>query len=340
MLKRLRDTLFVANLTPANFVEKAPWNYADSIEMEIEYVGENTKSITELSIGAVLDVVNKVVVVDDQSALYEIANAISSQKHRSNGTISLKTITPQVIELSKQKYFSDIMPNINNFWLTDKADGVRSIIIVEPTLGKMRIINNKTQIIEIPKSDTKKCMADCEFVQNDEKIGIYIFDVIIYDGKSVVGEEFSKRKEYIVEFEKLAPKVCFSKKFIKLSADKLKEQLSSFYADGAGRPYETDGLIFTEDHLDYNSTNSYKWKPVEKMSIDFLVKKCPKQLLGIHPYNEKSKMSLDSKASLYILFCGINQKQFDRLNMSYIDYYKQIFLNMNIVMRHKRGTYG
>lgn len=343
MLKRLRDTLFVANLTAKNFVEKVPWNYADSIEMEIEYIGDNPKSITEASIGAVLDTINKIVGVDDQSSLYEVANAILPHKYRqmSHEVISLKTITPQVIELSKQKYFSDIKPNINNFWMTDKADGIRSIIIVEPVVGKMRVINNKTQIIEIPKSDIKKCMADCEFVQfSDEKIGIYIFDVIMYDGKSVINEEFSKRKSYISGFEKIAPKLCFSKEFVKLSDDKLKEQITVFYKSESNRPYETDGLIFTEDHLNYSETNSYKWKPVEKMSIDFLVKKCPKQLLGIHPYNDTTKKDKEKekekeknkkdKETLYILFCGINQKQFERLNLSYIDYYKQIFLNTHI----------
>ena len=64
---------------------------------------------------------------------------------------------------------------------------------------------------------------------------------------------------------------------------------------------DTDGYIFIRNDKNYAETKNYKWKPVEKMTIDFVAKKCPNQLLGITPYIIKENKTL------YILFSGLQK---------------------------------
>lgn len=71
----------------------------------------------------------------------------------------------------------------------------------------------------------------------------------------------------------------------------------------------------------YNEMKVYKYKPVDKLTIDFLIKKCPQKLLGIKPFINKT----GSKGTLYILFCGISKKQYTKLNLRFIRYYENIF---------------
>lgn len=345
LLKRIRDTLFVKDVTAENFVENAPWNYADQIELEVEYVGKTPNRITEKDIGKVLNAIKlaekRTIQTLPSNDLYELASIINPKKYRqiSQDSLSLKLITPQAIELTKQQYFSDLKPHLDKFWMTDKADGMRSIIIID---SKLRIVNSHPQTLELPSKPAKslgKCIADCELILDKKKgVQLYIFDVIMYDNKSLIDEPFSVRKSYIKYFEEIAPDVCFGKEFVRLSnsidGSGKSHQISSFYTN-LKRPYEIDGLIFTEDDVDYSSTKSFKWKPIDKMSIDFLVKKCPKQLLGISPYSRQKDVESKPETkkrdeTLYFLFCGISQKQFERLNFSYVDHYKSIFLNANL----------
>jgi len=66
----------------------------------------------------------------------------------------------------------------------------------------------------------------------------------------------------------------------------------------------------------------YKYKPLEKLTVDFLIKKCPKKLLGIKPYIENNN-------SLYLLFCGIRKTVYEKLKMQVIDRYDNVFPHIN-----------
>ena len=65
-------------------------------------------------------------------------------------------------------------------------------------------------------------------------------------------------------------------------------------------PYETDGLIFTSLDSNYYKTKNYKWKPVEKLTIDFFCVRNP------------VKTPQD-----YLLFNGITNKHFQQLGFSF-----------------------
>jgi hypothetical protein len=85
------------------------------------------------------------------------------------------------------------------------------------------------------------------------------------------------------------------------------------------RPYNKDGLIFIESGKPYELTTSYKWKSIQDNTIDFLVKKCPRELIGVYPYIEKE----DHK--LYLLFVGINIHYMKQLSLQICPKYTQIF---------------
>jgi SAM-dependent methyltransferase len=63
----------------------------------------------------------------------------------------------------------------------------------------------------------------------------------------------------------------------------------------------------------------FKYKPMDKLTIDFLIKKCPQKLLGIKPYIR------GANEHLYILFCGINKNAYYALSMQLIKYYEEMF---------------
>jgi SAM-dependent methyltransferase len=80
----------------------------------------------------------------------------------------------------------------------------------------------------------------------------------------------------------------------------------------------------------------YKYKPIEKITIDLLIKKCPENNIGLKPFIKKfdpsnlsDPSSLSDKDNLYILFCGINKTMFNRLNMQFVKNYEEIFKNVN-----------
>ena len=48
---------------------------------------------------------------------------------------------------------------------------------------------------------------------------------------------------------------------------------------GMKKKFNNNKKIFIEDNLNYNNTNTFKWKPIEKSSIDFLIKKISNYLI-------------------------------------------------------------
>jgi hypothetical protein len=66
----------------------------------------------------------------------------------------------------------------------------------------------------------------------------------------------------------------------------------------------------------------FKYKPVEKLTIDFLIRRCPPKLLGIAPY-------LDTEKKLYLLFCGISYHAYNKSGLRLIPQYSELFNNIS-----------
>ena len=111
------------------------------------------------------------------------------------------------------------------------------------------------------------------------------------------------------------------------------EQLETLAKRGT-RAYDVDGWVLTPvkaqgDHARYNESNDYfdmvvyKLKPIEQMTVDFLVLQPPKNMLGHAPYLTKAGHTL------YFLFAGVSMNDSRVLNLGDISGYAEMTKGLN-----------
>lgn len=322
-IKIIKNKIFQNNLLQ-QYLEGNSDNF-DFIEIEIEYTDKN--KITQDELKKIYSFIDKICFnyddnvdnIDNIDYLEFLTKTLNIKKKIFHKT--LKKILPNVIEINKKQYFEKILPNIDQFYLTDKADGIRSIVIIKKS--KIIFLNSSNQNIIINEycKIQDDYILECEMV-NDK---YYAFDIIMFNGENLTNESFHYRLKKLQECNDIIPHLKI-KKFIKLNHDNYSIEIKDFYnyinSDNYKLDnYNNDGLIFTSNNDSYLKTNYYKWKPITHMSIDFLAKKCPKNLLGIEPYNRIEGYEL------YLLFVGISMRNFRKMNLKKIKNYKKIFLN-------------
>jgi hypothetical protein len=277
-------------------------------EIESEYTGDlNIVDKDEIctSVNTLVEILDVEYLNKSQYNDYiiEIANAINYKKqlHR----FTLKEILPQVELMNKDIYCKLYPPK--DLLVTDKADGLRSILIIKN--GKANIITN--EIITFDIDDSKlHAICDCEYIPSLETA--YIFDVMLYDN-SITSKIYSERIEYIHEItNKCKNDRIKGKKIYNLDTHDFKDNIKN--ALKPDKDYECDGLIFIENHNNYLNTKSYKWKPLEHTTIDFLAKKC----------TFPTKIDVPDTHELYYLFNGINYDMFKSLALRYCENYEKI----------------
>ena len=99
-------------------------------------------------------------------------------------------------EINRNTYFREVLPNIDRYYLTDKADGERSIVYVN---NDESFYLTAKQVFPIGTKSKKLWIMDCELVDR-----LYVFDVMYADGKSLVSEPFSERSKHLEEAAKLS----------------------------------------------------------------------------------------------------------------------------------------
>lgn len=345
-IKLIKDKLFL--ITKFD-IEKFDINYADRIEVELEFIGDKSQIINIDTILQLIKQFNIYYKSDDKYykniiKIAELSANKNLQKFIDN-EYGLKQISPNPIELTKKKYNTDIFTNIGNYIVTEKIDGLRHILMLYPYRGECYILNSLGQTtIEINKEDylitsnisqTQQnrpddvIIIDAELCNtsensikntNDSSDNIfYIFDVIWYYDKNVASLVFTDRLEYIklisnkYEFIKL-------KKFISLEKTNFKDELTNIHQlINSENSIPNDGLIFIQKNETYLNTLCYKWKPIEKTTIDFVAKICPPYLLGIAPYNV-----VEGKL-LYLLFSGNKSTEYKKLGIIKIKKYDILF---------------
>ena len=312
------------------FVDDAPWNIANNVEFELEFIGR------KLSVDSLAKAMNKVKDVmsgvgdvnglndvnakntsDDASkAMYqkllgEMAKIIKPRiAHLFATKFGIKQLSNQVNELNRNNFLSDVADDITNYYITDKIDGKRTILYA-----------NKGILWSV--SDVAKKLGDAPagtyIMDTEEYEGVYwVFDVMMWK-TNISTKHWHDRMEYLDKAVKLFGKYKLkAKPFIRLGKTWQKQVKTALKKK---KPYETDGLILTPYNGTYNDMINYKWKPMDKLSVDFLIKKCPKKLLGIKPYLTNGK-------KLYLLFCGVSKRVFYKLKMKLIRGYDEMFPSM------------
>lgn len=285
---------------------------ADSYEIELEHIGGAAPDRA-----AIFDAVSALVGLirpghradaEYQTWLYWLAPFLGAKEGS-----RFKSICNQVNAITKSEYFDTIYPP-NGYFLTEKAEGVRAIAAIHDGNGAI-ITSGGIKITGAASAPTGVTICDCEQIGD----ALYIFDCMYLRDDPLVGSPFEKRHEHLEAAAEILRTVwpqTYTKRFVRLSEDKLEEQFKSVYEGKYG--YEIDGLVLTAPGANYSETKSYKWKPMSQNTIDFLAIKCPNNMLSQEPYIKRPGKTL------YLLFVGIDHAERGRLGIGLIADYAAV----------------
>jgi ASC-1-like (ASCH) protein/SAM-dependent methyltransferase len=302
--------------------DAAPWDYADSLELEVEYVGEN-KNVTPNMIDGVTEYLFGIIdpghknMFEYQKIVYQIASFVVHGKflEQFKQKRGIRDLYNRVWELNKQEYFKHVFTHIKDFYLLDKADGTRSLVKIEG--NTFSALNGHANIFELKTAHNGVTIFDTEYVEHS---GVYyVFDVLVYNGENLTKTPTSNRVKYIKKVVEMSEGNAVSKPMISLT-DNYKEEIITMWKNAQeSTKYEVDGIIFTPKNESYLKMRSWKWKPLDCMSIDFLVKEAPSNLIGVSPYTPKPGHTM------MFLFSGISKQLYDKLRLSPVSGYKKLF---------------
>ncbi len=349
----VKEQMFPAGINPDNFIDLAPWQVADSIEVEVEYTGDVAnldQTLMAVAINKVLEDlhIDKVdTKYEYQVALWKTAQMLERQDANKfqppNAKYGIKQLSTPVDNLTKLNWYENVKPSVlqGKYTVSDKPDGNRCLVSIrapifikseKPSVFKKRTLGSLLtyqleqfeMIVPVPKDD-KDAAENCQLVVDAEKIGntLYVFDVLIYNSVCITDRPYRTRKSLINNIctilNTYENATKFEPKYIQeiTGAEDYCAVIET--TNSREKPYESDGLIFTPIDEGYSAT-IYKWKnPLVNNTIDFLIMKAPDNLIGIHPYAGKANMTL------YILFCGIRRDHFDMFGPSLIQNYADFF---------------
>jgi len=268
--------------------DKAPWEHADSFELEVECIDKEIYSPIE----DVIDYIHSLAGHIRSSEYNTLVNFISELVHGKKSTNARK-IYNKVIELNSDSY-SKVYENRTDYYLLDKADGIRFFVILHNKT--LTALSDGIDTTPLNTNHRKRTIVDTERVVDEEtkQVFYYVFDVLMFEGKSVTGLPTSERISYIPRVVEMSEQHIRPKPIIPITSN-FESELNAI--NDSHKNYESDGIIFTPKDTTYRNTKSWKWKPLTHMSIDFLVKKA-------------------GRPREYILFSGISQYNYDKLKLT------------------------
>jgi hypothetical protein len=341
-IKKYVDIMFKYKepVTSKNFMESM--NLGDpemqqlfSYEIEVEYMKDSGVIIDTEAITNVIKFISWLAKPSHttdtkyQETVYDVAKYIvTDQKSlkKFKHDYGIKQLLPSVTALTINTY-KHIFPPVG-FFILEKYDGDRSTLIIKN--NTVRIISKKYYEFQIP-TEMKTTIVDGELMttidkDGEEHITLAIFDVMVIDGSDISEMGYEIRIINIEEAVDIINGLNLDKfkaetKFIEQVSDPNKLEQYFNNPELSNDRYNTDGLILVKPENNYLSTISYKWKPIEDNTIDFLAKKVPKELMDTVPVNLHPKKGFD----LYYLFVGINPNMFQSLGMTKVAGYDELF---------------
>jgi len=284
-----------------NISEEINYSLFDEMVLETEFINayyNESNPLTTDSINNSIKLIKSLFnnsIGQYQSYIYKIAKKlINNVLYLENfkEKFGLKKLLNNVIELTADAYYKNVIPEIHNYYVTDKIDGLRCICYIEEmdSMINIKLITNKLfQIREyndniIKLKDNKGyqhkkiTVLDCEIIFNDDiklenmnhniyeisqsDFYLYIFDVISYENNKIAYTPFENRILYLNQgYEKIKMLThCNAKEYIKLSREDYKQELDEFYKKKLSHTrYEIDGLIFVPTS-NVSKSNSSKFK--------------------------------------------------------------------------------
>lgn len=331
IISRHVDTDDDATVVWKDIIEQSKKKNYDNYELEIEFIDEVKDIdfiITSLQnqIASVLKEIDKgyILKIKKEEIYKDIKNLLSNRYTFIKNSVNLdfnRNLVSKVLTL-KRSNLGEI--ETKRYAVTEKADGLRMLLFQGNENVYLINSNNEIRDILTEKGFKLKCktdnssLIDGEFV---DKIGFMAFDILIYKSEDVTHLNLIERHKLLDEFVKSckSKKIQMKKFYITIddnTSAKLKTQKESGIYDltrqvlSTKYPYEIDGVIFTPIDATYWNKETYKWKPPEQTTIDFLAR--------LH----KS----DSEIMTFYLFVGINTSE-DRKKTKVIsnDEYRKLF---------------
>lgn len=235
------------------------------IELEIEF--DDEKSMNECDINDLLY----------SKFPFKVSNLYNITKKKYN--LITKYAVSSVIELNRELFYNNIKPFTNDFLVTEKLDGIRVVFVIWEFVYYIK--GDDYFVVDI-ETELNKCVFDCEMMKDT----FYLFDVLMYNGKNITNNSFMERYAVLSEISGILPPNIKIKIFNEYEVNIVKELcVKSNDAD-------VDGIILTSKYENYNNTKHYKWKPLTKMSIDFVAKLCPPYMRKTYPFNMQPHLKL------------------------------------------------
>jgi mRNA capping family enzyme len=315
-------------------------------ELEAEYIGGISTKASPDAQNIANDVKNLVSVIAKasgeesleensllQNVIYEVASALLQRYadpwmiNRFKSHFGLKEISNNPISLTKTEYFDKILPNIQDYFVAEKTDGLRCFIVLNSEQGPA-IVLTATDVIEIDIGKSKHknlTVLDAELTDFENPPKIKIFDTLMVDGNNITNLTFAERYLEIPKaIEGLSNNVKI-KKMTRLTEKSYQKEITTLLKITKN----VDGLVFTPAINNsikqrYKSTNNYfdmkvfKFKDSKHSTIDFLIKEIPKNLIGKKPFINPGK------GTLYALFSGITLSDKHALNIELLPGYNEI----------------
>lgn len=230
-------------------------------ELEIEYVGKRDVSLSEFEkdVESVAKMVSKHLKnVEEPKKRLFIADRNADQVWK---------MTNYVLSLGKK----DVGKILSGYSVSEKADGERKLLFIDSLCDAYLIAKADKEIFDY-KNKLCGSILDGEYVN-----GIYYaFDILFCNNVDVRQLNLIERHKLIDHF--VDGKIVKKKKFYFDQVDfgnKTKKTIFDICAEvyqPKKYPYELDGLIFTPINAPYTNKETYKWKPPEMLTIDFLIK--------------------------------------------------------------------
>lgn len=237
---------------------------------------------------------------------------------------SFKTLLPQVRALTRTTYREMFPPT--GYLVTDKADGEIAAIVIRGDRVDIVMARTFMEVSQVrarmSRRETSAVMGEVLWKDPDappsvENIRlILLFDVSWFNDRSLLQRvDFDKRIELLPdraeELRSAFKLPAFAKKFFPLGDNNLEKSfMSAMKATAGDQTYEKDGLILYHPRGGFWETRVWKWKPLDKITLDFLAHVAPKSLRALPPYS-----SGPDGATLLLLYVGVTAGRLDRLNM-------------------------
>lgn len=256
-----------------------------NLEVEIEW---SEQPITMQDVNEKLSWIRNRLALPDENYLKIIKTLCYKTNQYKKTHRSLKTLASQPITLDRQIWHS---LNLQDYYISAKADGIRGWLY--GTRDSIFLITDK--ITEFAKFQGREFILDCEILDSNK---VLAFDCVYYEGENYINKDLQTRLS--------AVSFVINKYDLQVQAKPvvpIPQSIEKFWQKKHG--FLIDGLIFTHKK-DYYSV--YKWKPPEKMTIDFVAKK--------HVKNNN-----------YILFVGAKLAVYKNLGLRTVENYNEYFPN-------------